>query len=396
MKTLKLNKARAMSIVVVFSVVASMMFSENPLSYVFSAIFFFIMMLLLMDVALTESKGYPWAVLIFYLFVVVYIFGASLVLFLIVDDFSPRNFLTSLYLPSLLVLSVLLFGKDPKVFNLFLFCFFVFMVFASYKVLEARALSWAEYGRARQTNWTNFVGSSLVFAFAFKRRFLTFALLLVGTFIVVIGLKRSGILVVSLCWMIYFFSFNGVRQFVSGNVMAFLLGGVALAFAIHLFGSEELFSLWDAAWTRMGNITEDGGSGRDAILMDGISFWMNSDFISMFLGHGHAAFQKHVGAASSLHNDFAELLVSYGLIGALFIVTIYARLICLCIKLGSQSNRYFPFSLAVGFSFLIYSNVAGLYFYPIFFCPLIIAYGYLESVASISKSTISDAPPMSA
>lgn len=386
MLTLRFNKVRILSVIAVLTVLASMVFSANPLSFAVAAVFFAIVVFLVMNLVVTNSKAYPWIVLFFYLFVLIYILVFSVFLLLFADDFTPRNFLTSLYLPSLLVLSILLFGKDPRAFNLFVLCFVVFLLFASYKVIEARSLSLIEFGWIKQTNWANFVGSSLAFAFVCKRRSSTFILLLVGTFIVLMGLKRSGILVVSLFWLIYFLPVSGIRQFVGNSAIALVLGGVALALSVYHFGSDEIASLWDSALARMGNVFEDGGSGRAGILVAGMTFWMNSEFASVFLGQGHAAFQRSVGTASSLHNDFAELLMSYGLIGVLFIVTLYTRLFYLCLRLRLQSNRYFHFSLAVAFAFFVYSNVAGLYFYPIFFCPLIVAYGYLESICFRAKA----------
>src|SRR5690554_4546747 len=238
------------------------------------------------------------------------------------------------------------------------------LFFASYNIFFRDGVLLSGEGGVKQTNWGNFVGSFLPFVFLIKRRLFSFFVLLALSVLIIFGLKRSGFIVVSFCWFLFFWIY--VKGFV---FRVFIISFVSL-FVLFLvnyfsFGFLDFFSL---LMSRMQNITDDGGSGRLSILMSGISYWAEESYVSKIFGMGHAGFQRNVGTASSLHNDVAELVFSYGVLGILFILTLYFRIFWLVLWSFLFNKSLLPASLALAFSFLVYSGVSGIYFYPLFFC----------------------------
>lgn len=381
------RQSTLLSVATMLTILAASLFSESPLVYVSSAVFVLILLMLLLNFRGGGVESCPSVYLFVYFFFFVYVLVFSLVLMLFYEELLPRSFLTSLFFPSLLLVSLLIFGRNPEVISVFKLGFFILFFFASFRVIYEYYSFFSQHGWSTQTNWTNFVGSSLTFLFLIRRITLVKVILLLGTIVIVFGLKRSGMLVLLVYWLIFIFiyrsHYNQSSPFNSIFIGFFISIGLLIFLYVFLF--DSISPVIDRAWSRVESISEDGGSGRDRILLSGWSLWGDSDIFSQFFGHGHGAFQKISGQASSLHNDFSELVFSYGIFGFIFLFTIFFRLSFLAVIMYLEKSDNLSFCLATLFALFVYSNVSGIYYYPIFFCSLIVGYGYLEGSRAYLK-----------
>jgi len=323
-------------------------------------------------------------VLWFLLYFLLYVFVSSGVLVLFYGELSYANFLDSVYMPLLILSSYLIFCKRQSVIIFVLFIVLFSALLASYMIYLEREYS-AGNDIFKQNNWGNVIGASLPFVFLLRNRILALLFLFVGTAVIFYGLKRSGIVVSFLMFLVYFLFYYGGG--IIKKLCIFFSILLMLLFYLENSAPASVFEYFEFALARMANVTEDGGSGRYAILISGLMYWSNLDFPWMIFGEGFKAYFRSVGLAGSMHNDFGELLISYGLTGVVFLIFIYFRMFFIIYRCFVSRSSELPFAVAITLAFLVYSNVAGVYIYTGYFISILLGYAYLESRLCLERAS---------
>ena len=212
-------------------------------------------------------------------------------------------------------------------------------------------------------------------------------MLFVAVTTLIISLKRSGFLAAAVLILAYFWpvlvSFRFKRGIAPSKIRAILASAAVFAGgAAYLTNSEQFASYLLRAETRLMNAARDGGSGRLDMWSFAIDLLRDASFPELIFGRGYGWFHDNslrIGfGVESLHNDFIDFFISFGVLGALLYTLLVSRVIWLAIAFrGYGPNASFAISLAL--SFCIYSIFSGVFFYAFYFIPLFVGIGYLEA-----------------
>jgi hypothetical protein len=173
-----------------------------------------------------------------------------------------------------------------------------------------------------------------------------------------------------------FFIFFSFEKF-EGNkmqVLVFRLISIFVFIFICIVAYE--IGIFDKGISRLSHLVDDGGAGRDMLLKKALEFFFDSPFVLQIMGTGYQSFNLIENNLYSSHNDLADFLINYGVIGASILSVIYFRLLYICFAL--RKSKHFAFTLSVVFIFLLYSNSAAAYHYYYFFSMLFVYIAYIE------------------
>jgi hypothetical protein len=249
---------------------------------------------------------------------------------------------------------------------------FLILIF-SCVLVYLNTLSFSEIvGYQARTNWANVVGSSLPLLFLLKNKTIRLTLLIGCSIILAIGLKRTGLIAVFFSFSLFFLfeKFEGNKA----QLIVFRLISILLLILLCI-GANEL-GVFDKGISRLTNLVDDGGAGRDMLLKKAWGFFSDSPFVLQMMGSGYQSFNLIENKHYSSHNDLADFLINYGVIGATILFIIYFRLLYICFAL--RKSKHFVFTLSVVFTFLLYSNSSAAYYYYYFFSMLFVYIAYIE------------------
>ena len=152
-------------------------------------------------------------------------------------------------------------------------------------------------------------------------------------------------------------------------------GGIGIYLLItlmNLFISQNDLSILE----RLGNIQDDGGSGRDFVWAH---TWRmiteESNVLSLLFGHGFNAVYSDSMLELSAHNDFLEIIYDYGFIGLLLYFALYVQLFSYYKRIKKHlPNVAGAFAASIAMALCI-SMVAHLVINPILFMFLCLFWG---------------------
>ena len=116
--------------------------------------------------------------------------------------------------------------------------------------------------------------------------------------------------------------------------------------------------------SRILNIREDGGSGRDQVWFTTWNMIQKSYGEQFVFGHGYNATEKLSPLGLSAHNDFLEMLFNYGVISFVFYVILHIQLIKQVFAEIRKRNKAAP---AMAFTYTIFfllSMISHVIVYP--------------------------------
>ncbi len=183
--------------------------------------------------------------------------------------------------------------------------------------------------------------------------------------IVLVGLlavfsrKRGAVLDYVLAVPTFFF----VKNFFIENRYKFLyIFGTpvfiaSIFFILYYFSGDTL----DLVIERFNAIGDDGGSGRSDMYALTWDLFLNEDFLYKIVGSGYYYIKMNI-QAFYVHNDFLEILVSYGIIGFGLLCLILIAMIRHCIFLIRTGNRFAPAFAASIVIYFIMMNISVVYF----------------------------------
>lgn len=188
----------------------------------------------------------------------------------------------------------------------------------------------------------------------YKERKFPILLLIFSVGIFIAG-KRGAIISLLFTLLIMFaFLFLGKRISGSTKVLYSLviIAGVILLFSFY----NELIS---AAFTRFGNLAEDGGSGRNRVYMTYWKGFLNSDIIGTIFGNGFHGGIKNLNITVLAHSDIFEILYDYGVVGTILYTNIFYQIGRYLYWQFTIKNIYFYILLCITFIMIIKSIISG-------------------------------------
>lgn len=203
----------------------------------------------------------------------------------------------------------------------------------------------------------------------------------------ILSLKRGAYLSVILGILIFYIAIRKTEEFrenkkkyiwwVLGTVLGVVIIMVIMSWRYHINMIDRLLAASD-----------DGGSGRIELARGMIGLLQNNDVKGLVIGHGSFTSSKYLDSSS--HNDFLEMLWSYGLLGFLPYIFIVFSFFKTCKKLKSQGSKFYAPALACLVEFLICSLVSQLVFVPTYVAFLLIFFAFAEAQSRQCYSQIQE------
>ena len=255
----------------------------------------------------------------------------SLILFVIITTVSSVNFIyfdtrrsyivylfysNSIYFAALFLFVYI--NKRPesiKIIKVFIIVFFIIGMYSFYDSHTALDQDFDELYK-KVNNAFYYVLMPLPLIFLFKNKIFKSIVLIIALAICILSMKRSAIIVISLISLVFFYI-----EFIRGEKKMksiFFLMIIVIAL-VYMVDFSSIFERLDYVTGRLYNIQDDGGSGRMTVLD---RFFDNDykdllHFPSLFIGNGFAAYNDKYNFIQSSHNDWIEILYSFGIIGLL-------------------------------------------------------------------------------
>lgn len=157
------------------------------------------------------------------------------------------------------------------------------------------------------------------FVFLFKRRIFSYLTLFLMFVFLLQSLKRASIIGGIIGFVILFYEQfkNGKGRFKGLHY----IGSTLIILTISYFGYQYMMDHQNVI-VRFQSMLAGDSSGRETLVNIAFDYWHQSDsYITYLFGEGFASTLKIIGG--SAHNDFIEVLVSFGLIGSVFYMSIF-------------------------------------------------------------------------
>lgn len=172
----------------------------------------------------------------------------------------------------------------------------------------------------------------LPMVFLYRRKSRLYIPLIIVSAVVILSAKRTAALGLAGAILAFFF----VQSLLQRNVKVFLKNFLRILFIVLVLTIvyQYLASQYDITLLeRLGNLEEDGGSGRDDIYRNLWTAIKEAPIIRWFIGYGDKAVLRVYGRTSAAHNDFLEIMYDYGIFPLLAIIVFYFSMIKECLKM---------------------------------------------------------------
>lgn len=184
--------------------------------------------------------------------------------------------------------------------------------------------------------------------------------------------KRTAIIAVA------FVIFLMIYQNIKTNKKIIILLFLASMVAFHYYG-DSLLERLDYVTVRFQGIQDDGGSGRTDLYSN---FWKDDindlfSFPEAFIGEGFRGFSRKHNGIETVHNDYLEMLYSYGILGFIYMIYLllyFIKKIKLMKYMPDIRNAYCCFL----FLFIMYSMTGGVFSFIYSSIPLYLFIGISE------------------
>ena len=265
---------------------------------------------------------------------------------------------------------------------IFFFVIIIANFYHSEKVLLAHAL---ERG-SNAEEFTNNVGYEFLcmfpYLFFFKRKYALPLMAGISIFLI-LAMKRGAILIGVMCMMYYLYKWMQTAS--RKSKLLVLLGIIAFVvwagyFVVDYYNGSPYFQ------QRIEQTLEGHSSGRDELTKVLMNYYINeaSTFEQVF-GCGAYGTLKH--ASNYAHNDWIEMLIDQGLIGALFLLAFFVALF-FDVRRMRKINRTYYFAFMMLF-FIVFTKT----FFSMSICAmqpyttLLVGY-FLYKVSSIKSKKL--------
>lgn len=260
--------------------------------------------------------------------------------------------------------------RNPTTFYFIKYFYLVFFIIGLYMNYHTYQLFRNIEGVESQYNAFYFVVTPLPFLLLSKKRFHIIIALILTALCVVFSLKRSGFIIVTflIFWFVFFLLFIDSRMKYKVWSRLFFLFFICLAIYTFVWINGDII---DYIIRRIVHIGVDGGSGRDYLFKYALNILDKMPFESYIFGNGFGCFHEITNSYSSSHNDWLEIMFSYGIVGVFLFVYMHI-LILRNIYILLKNKSYYLFSYIAGyFMFIVFNLVSSMIYYQFYSIPLL-------------------------
>lgn len=289
---------------------------------------------------------------------------------------SYPNFLANSVCPYLVFLVFYNFSSRNKNDKFVWLCALLYFAIAIYYISVQQGLRESHY---MQLNNFYYIVTPLPLLFLNKKLFLRILFLSISIFCVFISLKRSGFFIITLLvlYMLYEYGFGT-------SLKKKYLFAIIAVFALFLLNDaldNMGFSYEMRMMERLESMESDGGSGRTLLAKESLDRVYEMNFIELIIGKGYSAIDSEKGQTRgfhSFHNDYSEVMYSFGIIGLVTLLIFIWQLLQSCFKV-KYINKDLQLPLVSSFIILIvFSFTSSVFHYFSFMLPLFIFWGYIS------------------
>lgn len=230
---------------------------------------------------------------------------------------------------------------------------------------ELTALTMINDGYA-SSNFVYWPMCCMPFLFLIDNKYIKYSLLLILVVCIAISQKRAPMFAVVISLLPFVLS-----ETKNIKISYVLIAAAGIFCAIYFLGDYFNYLFY-----RVGQISEDEGSGRIPIWNDVINYIKDLDIASWVVGRGYGSIKetRHTNA----HNDMLQMIYEYGIVGAIF----YIRLLVLTLKrtltLKKTKSTYFMGYFSCFCIMLVMGGVSNMVVFNSFFAFLCAYMGYVE------------------
>ena len=364
---------------ILFTLLAQEIQARTLLSLTNTFFAFFIILTKLGSDKLSMHKGFSLSS-IFLTLLVLHLFITIILLF-----FRPSLFYASIVHGSAPFLvyfaSIIIFKNYTLNFEKSLrFVFFLSIPLIVLVYINSGRLDLYNLSSTRVSNISNIAAMFLLLSLVFRTSVTIRLCQIILIVIIILGLKRSGLLFLFGVAVVFSLSIESRRKV----LFLFLLLAPAILYLTEDYMKYFLvvFELMQERIIAIG----DGGSGRTTIWSGLLSYFIVQDIPFKLIGNGYGFFGSNINPAfASAHNDFLELMISYGIIGSVLYLLLLMRLVYITSAFYSLANsKYFRLSGAVLAAFVIYGAVAGIFYFYMYFSFIFVLMAYLETKLALN------------
>lgn len=322
----------------------------------------------LMSQRICYLEGSFWVYLLYVLF-----------LLMIQNRFTSSDFLNELFVPVIFLstfyscheITSTQFDKYNRLQIIWLFIFFALFLYAAFILQRTHGLF---------INSSYYTALMIPFLMNEKNKFFIFMGIIAILVPSLIVAKRTTLLAILAFFMAYKFS-SYKSKGLGKNDFRLLFIIIACFVSIYI-------SSFNLVLDRFLSILDDGGSGRLELFGTMLNMIMESNAYYLLIGHGAYTSSIYMGLSS--HNDFLEVLWSYGVIG----FTIYLNLFfALYIRAKSSKNisgRIYKIFLSTIVLWIFCSSVTHLIYVASYVASLFICFAICSArIDSLKHSVIS-------
>lgn len=229
-----------------------------------------------------------------------------------------------------------------------------------------------------QVNGFYYILMPLPLIFLIKNNKLTLICIIISVALCLMSAKRSALISIVLLLFLYI-----CVKYKENRKYAFVILGIliiALLYLIDNYLLERISRLSE----RMSNISEDGGSGRTIIIQRFFDkdIYDIQEYPTSLLGNGFESYSfKYNGAFKASHNDFLEVLYSFGMIGLINLIVFYILLIKRALwSVFLDTKDYVLPCFSVLILFAVYGMVGNNFYFFHLSLPLFMYIGFSEAI----------------
>lgn len=186
--------------------------------------------------------------------------------------------------------------------------------------------------------------------------------------------KRGGVIAFVLGIIAYLFVKEVLIERKFKRLLIFIIAIIALIIALIIIDN----AMGNIISSRILNIREDGGSGRDQVWLTTWNMIKNSYGEQFVFGHGYNATEKQSPLGLSAHNDFLEMLFNYGVISFVFYVILHIQLIKQIFTEIRKRNKEASIMVFTYTIFFLLSMISHIIVYP-WACLIMMSWGAFNS-----------------
>lgn len=229
----------------------------------------------------------------------------------------------------------------------------------------------------RQTSASYIVLFMLPFALCLKKKLLHYVCFISTFIIMLISLKRGGLIALGLGFVLYSIS-SRKKEIDLKSVMFYSISIVLIAFVgVSLFNYVNS-ALSNSITARF--VEDQTGSGRSNIYANAIDMIQQSNMFEFIFGHGWCSFEKHYIYHMPAHNDFLEILFDQGCLCGIFYVIFCCTIILFAIKMSKLKSFYAPAMWTSLGIFFVNSTISHVLIYEHFFMIFGLFWGSIVAV----------------